>query len=163
MKRLFVTRVLAAVLAITMLPSSSMARSKEHRIVDLMEHYNSYKGCECVKVGSLLITLGSLFADDDPDMQALSAIKKIVVLDLEDAESPVKNRFHKDVMRILEKMDGYDLLMEAKDDEDNVLIYSMPDADGGIKEFVVYSQNDPALIYIKGNITQDMLAEIIED
>lgn len=139
------------------------ARNKEHAVTDLFESYRKYEGAECMKVGSLLMSIARIAAETDEELQLLSSIKKVVVMDLQQTSRSVKTRFVRDARRILGDFNGYDLLLEVNDEEDNMNIYVMPDGKGGFTEMILVSFSEPAIIYLKGELSAECISKFIDD
>lgn len=158
MKRYFATILI--LLAMAAVPAAAM--TKQQNVRWLFEKYHDAPDSDCVKVGSLLISLGKMFSDkDDPDTKVLDMVSEIVVLDLEESPENIRGSFRKDCSRLLEDTNGYQLLMQARDDGEELSIYVSTDKDGNIRELIMVSDEDPALIYIKGEIPPEYINETI--
>lgn len=156
-------RYLATILILlAMAAAPAAAMTKQQNVRWLFEKYRDAPGGDCVKVGSLLIKLGKMFSDgDDPDTKVLDMVSEIVVLDLEESPDNIRGSFRKDCYRLLEDTSGYQLLMQARDDGEELSIYVSTDKDGNIRELILVSDEDPALIYIKGEIPPEYINETI--
>lgn len=158
MKRYFATILI--LLAMAAVPATAM--TKQQNVRWLFEKYHDAPGGDCVKVGSMLIKLGKMFSDeDDKDAKVLDMVSEIVVLDLEESPDNIRGSFRKDCARLLEDTSGYQLLMQAKDEGEELSIYVSTDNDGNIRELILVSDEDPALIYIKGQIPPEYINETI--
>ena len=121
-------------------------------VQSLVSQYKGHDGFESVSVGPIglfLIKTLSIFADiDSEDMEVLksfNSIRKISVLDFEDA--PDKEKFAKKVTRALKNMD---LILEAKDDGDRLSIYGVDDGNK-VKDCILFDP-EGTLICIKGSL-----------
>lgn len=109
--------------------------------------------------------LAAILDEDDDDIEQalmmLDGIKKMVIVDYEDASPKNKARFNEKIEHILA---NEELLMEAKDEEDIVRIYGTSDENGEeIRNFVLYCPEEGDLICISGKISLKDVAPLIND
>lgn len=137
------------------------------RLLNVIKEYRGDKGFEVVNIGGLglsalktaaRVSMASEAADD-PDSAAeidvmndvMRGIRRIAVVDCEDAGPAVRRRFNDKVFSIL---DGCEVLMEAKEEGESVYIYGMMDEDGTtVRDFVVFSPDEGALVCLFGRIS----------
>lgn len=87
----------------------------------------------------------------------IKKISSMRILDLESCSSETKTEFSKQIESL--DMEGYELLLKVKNNDDNVLILSK-NKKNKINEFIIVSVNDPAIVKLKGNFTLKDLADV---
>ncbi|MBO4635278.1 MAG: DUF4252 domain-containing protein [Bacteroidales bacterium] len=135
------------------------------KVEALVRQYKGEEGFEVVTLGRLGISLikgavvisGDLDAEDRAALKAFSGIKKLVIMDFEDADPAKKARFTTKLEKVLDKME---LIMEARDSSETMRIYGVEDG-GRIKDCILYS-SDGALIYAAGSIDMDRIGDLME-
>ncbi len=114
-------------------------------------------------IGIKLIKWGAKVSDDDDAKLAMAAfdgVKRLMVLDYENCDKALKERFNKKIGRTLE---GCELMMEAKDEEETMSIYGTLSGDGSkISDIVMYAPESSALICFFGTIDTDELGKLVE-
>ena len=139
---------------------------KPAKVYNLVNQYKHNEGFEVVSLGRLgtslikgFINLSTLDmdAEDRAALKVFTDIKSITIVDFEDAEPSVRERFSRKVERIL---DGMELILEASDDGDRVRIYGVEDG-SRVKDCILYS-SDGALIITEGGIDFDKVARLME-
>lgn len=125
----------------------------------LMKDFSQRSNVEHVHLRKFLF---SMIKAISPQKDALSVVRKISsvqVVDLTNCSLVDKEDFAKAVSNIKEK--NYDLLLQVKDDEDNVLIYSKTKKQK-IREMVVINVDfkEPAIVRLKGKFSLDDLPGI---
>ena len=135
------------------------------RIGDIVRQYRNREGFEVMTMGRFL--LGTLRAaarlDSDVDqedraaLEALKGIKKMTLVDFEDASQADKTQFCLQVEKVLDKLD---LIMEAKDGGEPLRIYGLEDGDK-LKDIILY-RADGALISISGSIGLEHIGELMD-
>ena len=155
-------KIVLLVIAILTVCGSMNAIGKNTRLQALV---NSYKGREGIEVLNIrrpmlnLLKIAAFYSDGDEDAKAvkemLKGIKRITIVDYDDAEPQVKSEFSRKVSKILS---NEDLLMEAKDDGDHVKIFGILSEDGSIlKDFILHNEEDGSLISVIGKIRLDQI------
>jgi len=166
-----------AVIVVGLLAGSKAAASttaanftQDKKLGAIVRCYSDYDGVEVVKVGSLGTTLlrslvrASVMDDiNDPDARAILGmirdIKGVTIMDYEDAPRNVRNAINSEVGAIYAKKDN--LLMEVKDEDSNMFIFATTAPDGSdLRDLVLFTPSDGALIWIKGKISVDAIAAI---
>ena len=80
------------------------------------------------------------------------------VFNYEDCSKSVKEKVNSRLERMLE---GSQVLLEAKDGEDKVIIYGVVgENEGKIKDFILHTPSECAVICILGSISADALAKL---
>ena len=135
-------------------------------VTDLIREYNLTEGFETVSVGGLGLGLIKMIAKpsmDDEERAALEimdGLRRILVLDYEEADSSQKESFTRKMTEIL---DSAEKIIEVKDEEDVLNIYGTC-ADGGdsIDDLMIFSPGDCSLICLFGSISSQKVADLIE-
>lgn len=114
---------------------------------------------------SAIKTAVRISAKDDPDarqaLDILSGIRRLTVFEFEDCEASVKEKINKKLSHILKESE---LLMEAKDGNDSMQMYGVLDEKGeSVRDFVLYTPGDCALICIFGKISMKAVEKVIKD
>lgn len=151
-------------LQVCIAPAFSRERaSSVERLPSIISEYSIYDGFDVVKVGSvgtsLLKAIGGISAivDKDEDiarvLKMAKGIKRIAVVDFEDAAEKQKKSFTSKVSRALSSSE---LLFSAKDGSDRVDVYGITsDRDGSVTDIVMFCPDDGALICFFGTISLD--------
>lgn len=167
MKRIIVAIMLLAVSVMAFAQTRSQGVPKE-KITSLINEYRSYDGFDVIRMNSLgtaaikaLVRMTAL-SDSDPEIRAaldmIKGIKKIAVVDYEDCDPAVKERFSRKLNRALASSD---LLMEAKDGSEVMKMYGLVSDDSAVvRDFVMFAPDDCALICLFGSISLDAIMKI---
>ena len=167
MKKLF----LILGLMVPMLASAATFGNRENdkRIGNFIADCRDYEWAEVVHLGSFATSIGKgilkVASIDDPDAREalglIKDIKSLYVFNYEDCSKGVKEKVNSRLERMLE---GSQVLLEAKDGEDNVIIYGVVDEkEGKIKDFILHTPSECAVICILGSISADALAKLALD
>lgn len=143
--------------------SQSNQSIQKERISSIISEYRGSEGFEIVSVGSLgtsimkKIAVFAAATSDDEEAKALvktiKGIKKIAVIDYEDCKDSVKEGINRKMNKALS---GSELLMEIKDNEDNMKMYGVTDENGStVRDFVMFSPGDCTIICLFGSIPFD--------
>lgn len=141
-------------------------RANDKRIGNFIADCRDYEGAEVVHLGSFATSIGKgilkVASIDDPDAREalglIKDIKSLYVFNYEDCSKGVKEKVNSRLERMLE---GSQVLLEAKDGEDNVIIYGVVDEkEGKIKDFILHTPSECAVICILGSISADALAKL---
>lgn len=129
-------------------------------------HVVSDNNLDFVSIGGIGVSLlkwGAKFSGDSDAKTAMASIdglKRLIVLDYEDSDSALKERFNRKISRTL---DGCEMLMEAKDEGETMRIFGSPSKDGSkISDIVMFSPENSALICFFGTIDADKLGKLVE-
>ena len=156
MKKLLVT--LTILLTGTMLWAGVPAK-----VQTLMNEYKHHDGFDHVSIGPLGMTLmkGIVLSDKDLDAEdraalgAFESIRRLTILDFEDAQADVKARFISKLQRLL---NGMELILETKDSDSRLSIYGVDDG-RTVRDCILFDP-DGTLIVVKGKIGIDKLMEL---
>ena len=167
MKRLIlIISILLSLQAFTAPAGNAVSRS---RITAALSEIRNCPGAELVRLGRLptaaLKGVLRLAAADDPDareeLRLMKGIHGITVLDYEDCSAADKSRISGRLDRALS---GSEVLMEASDGGERMRIYALVDeSTDTVRDFVLYTPSDCALICIFGSISIDTMAKIVAD
>lgn len=169
MKKTFLAIALV-LLTVTTLADSPKKSVRQESLISLINEYSFHDGFEVVRVGSLgtaaikgAAKIAALVDNDDPDIREmvkiLNGVKKLAVVEYEECDDKVRDKFNRKLERLLESSD---LLMEAKDDEDILRMYGVVTEDSStVKDFVLYVPSDCALICLFGSISLDSLSKFM--
>lgn len=169
MKR-FIAIVLLAVLAAGMGFQESKAAGRKVNSGDmasLVREYNLYQGFDVVSVGGLGLGLVKMIAkasaENEEDRMALEVIdglRKIIVVDYEEAEQERKDSFSRKAARILKDAEK---IVEVKEDGETVNVYGTASSDGDrLDDLIVFIPEECTLICLFGSISADKIADIVE-
>ena len=155
--------IIALMIALT--AGMDMQAGNPDRISHLVRQYKGQDGFDVVSIGPVGMKLlkgavhlsGDLDDEDRAALKSFSGVKKLVIVDYEEANASVKAQFNKQVEKIL---NGMELLMEAKDDDGTVSIYGVEDG-GRLKDCVLHC-HDGNLIFMKGSIDWSQLSDFKE-
>lgn len=140
------------------------------RLNALVRNYSDCDGVDVVKVGNLGTSLlrnlirASVMDDiGDPDARAVLGlvrdIKGITIMDYEDAPRRVRDAINAEIGSIYSRKEN--LLMEVKDGGEAMYIFAASDSKGAdLKDLVLYTPSDGAIIWIKGKISADAIARL---
>lgn len=124
---------------------------------DILAEFSKAPHAESVNLGKFVWSLMKIANVGDGDSEISKKISSISILDLDDCSKETKLQFANQIEDL--EMNGYQLLMRVKDDSDNVLIMSKSKKDK-IKEFIIITVNDPAIIRLKGDFKLNDLADV---
>lgn len=140
------------------------------KLLSVISEYRHNEGFHVIKLGNLATSLvrsaAKIAVKVDGDQEAAEALKmingvrKVCVVEYEECSGAVRDSFNSKLSRVLS---GSELLMEVKDDEDQVFMYGIVDDDASaVRDFVIYVPEDSALICMFGSISMDALTKLIE-
>lgn len=159
MKKVIIT------VCIALMAAMSTWAGKPVKVENLIREYKDQDGFEVVSFGRLGMHLiksaaelsGDLDEEDRVAFKAFSGIRKLVIVNFEDAPAGPKAQF----TAKLEKMfDGMELVMEMKDSGETVRIYGT-DNGTSIEDCILYDA-DGSLIYAAGSIDLEHIGELME-
>lgn len=162
---------LLIILGIVLIPFSGTAGKgvPKNQLMAALSEFKRVEGVELVQLGPLatsaLKTVVRISSSGDEDArQALALMKgvrRVTVFDYEDCDSLVRDRINHRLNRIL---GNSELLFEAKDGGDVTRFYGVTDSKGEIvRDFVLYTPGDCALICIFGKVSMKAVEKIIKD
>lgn len=139
------------------------------KLTSVISEFSRREGFDVVKVGRIgtaalrsLVKIGMTGEDDTESkaaMEIFKGVKKIAIVDFGDCSGSDKEAFKRKVEKIL-KDDC--LIMEAKDGSDLMRIYGVvDDQTDKLKNFVLYTPSDNALICIFGSISLNKVTSLV--
>ena len=157
-------KVILLILSILTVCGSMNDIGKNTRLQALV---NSYKGREGIEVLNIrrpmlnLLKIAAFYSDGDEDAKAvkemLKGIKRITIVDYDDAEPQVKSEFSRKVSKILS---NEDLLMEAKDDGETMRIYgTFNEKTGKVSDVGIFSPTDGTFIFLVGSFNLEDISK----
>ena len=133
-------------------------RTPQGRIVSLVSEYRSCDGFEVIRFGGLALTAlrQAVRLSDDIDREdtrmalaLMKGIRKVVVVDYEDAKDATRRRFTR---------------REARDGSDSVRIFGVTDGDGSVlRDLVVHAPGSSTLVCLFGSLPVETLAKLTGD
>lgn len=135
-------------------------------VTDLIREYNLTEGFETVSVGGLGLGLVRMIAKSSMDeeeraaLEIMDGLRRIVVLDYEDADSSQRESFTRKMTGILDRAEK---IMEVKEEEEILNIYgTFADEGDSIDDLMIFSPGDCSLICLFGSISTQKVADLIE-
>ena len=165
-KILLILSFLLPLSAFAMQPSRTISRSDVSSIVSDFRHYD---GVEVVRLGRLvtgaakgvLRLAGGMDADAQQVISLMNGLNGLTILEYEDAAPEVRARLDNRIARVLRKSE---LLMEARENGNGVMMYGTVDEKSGkIRNFVMHSPDGCALICFFGTLSVDALKALMEN
>lgn len=129
--------------------------------------YNKYRlkdGVVTVSVPGWVVHLAAKFGDlDKPERELLESIDRVKVIAVDDPELNDKIDLHKEFYEKIRHNEHYEELMAVHNDDENVTVFGVME-DDVIKEMLILvgGDDDNALVYIKGNISPDLINDQID-
>lgn len=135
-------------------------------VTDLIREYNQTEGFESVSIGGLGLGLIRMMAKTSMDeeeraaLEIMDGLRRIVVLDYEDADSSQSESFTR---RMTDILDRAEKILEVKDEEDILNIYGTCANDGdSIDDLIIFCPGDYSLICLFGSVSAQKVADLIE-
>ncbi len=171
MKKLFVILLLVLVPLAGAAAQGKAKALPRQQITTLVGDFSGTNGFEVVRVGRLTMGLVKTIVrkavreSGDEDTAAvlslISGIRSVSVVDFEDAAPEARERFSRRLDRML---DGVDLLMEAKDDGEDMRLFGVVDEAGDrISDFIVWSPSECKLICLYGSMSMRKLSRFLQN
>lgn len=160
-------RKIVILLTVLMLGAGGIAKADgtANKIISLANQYKHNDEFEVVKIGPLFMKLIKMTTkeatdvDDEDTWAMLDGVKKMVVVEYDDAAAGVREEFNEKARKILSKCD---VLMEAKDGDDIVRIYGDISSEGDkVSDLVIFVPTDGALICIAGTVAMSEVQSIM--
>jgi len=135
---------------------------KEFRRYDEFEGFTLGKFWINVLKGVEKLSPDDMDDDEKEEMQnffkLMKSIDGLIVADYEDCSAEVKAKFN---ARMSKALEGVELLMEEKDEDDIVRIYGYVDKDGTeIKDLVIFSPDEGNFMCMLGTLKMENLEEL---
>ena len=155
-------------LLLCLAPTGTAAQSRisHTKISSLVSQYRRTEGFEVIKLGAVstlaIKKLVNLSAREDPEslefLRAINGIRRITVIDYEDCRDQVRRDISEQIAGIVS---GAELLMEVQDGSDRLSMYGVVSNKGDkVKDFVLFSPNNSALICLFGSLNMDTLMKL---
>ncbi len=145
-------------------------RSEIKSIVKEFKRYDEFEGLTIGKFWlNLLKSVEKLSPDEMDDdekeemqqfFKLMKSIDGLIVADYEDCSAEVKSKFN---ARMSKALEGVELLMEEKDEDDVVRIYGYVNKDGTeIKDLVLFSPGEGNFMCMLGILKMENLEEMVK-
>lgn len=167
MKKYIIIVLLLVVPVLTGATGRKQAVSQE-KLTSIINEYKGCDGFEVTKIGTIgtsaiknLIRLsakteGSQDVKDALDV--IKGIKKLAIVEYDNCSEDVRNRFN---LKISKALESSELLMEVKDGDDQMKMYGVVNGDSSeVKDFIMFSPKECALICLFGSIPVDAISRI---
>ena len=164
MKRLLL--LASILLTISAYAASSRKTVSRAGISAIIAECRGYDGVELVNLGRIttaalkgVVRIASAGDEDAREaLQVLKGVRGVTVMDYEDCSESDKARITRKLDRALS---GREVLMEASDEGEKMRIYGLVDEKSGtVRDFVLYTPSNCALICLFGSLSMDTLAQI---
>lgn len=135
---------------------------KPAKVQTLINEYRHQDGFETISIGPLGMTLmrsiihhsGDVDQDDLEVLRSFDSVRRLTIVDFEDAPASARERFTRKVERLL---DGMELILEAKDDGDRFSIYGI-EKGGKVRDCILYCPGS-MLLCVRGSVNLEKLLE----
>lgn len=157
MKKIFI--VIAAVLSGISFMTAAQVRPEQKSVIAVMKTYDSVDGVEFINIGPLLMNLARLSAGDDGDF--MKYLDRMAVFSASDVP---EKQMRKMVDDFQASLSGYEPLLQASEENENVTIYIAKKDEKTISEMIVYAQDSElAVIVMKGEIPVSEIENMASD
>ena len=157
MKKIFI--VIAAVLSGISFMTAAEVRPEQKSVIAVMKTYDSVDGVEFINIGPMLMNLARLSAGDDGDF--MKYLDRMAVFSASDVP---EKQMRKMVDDFQASLSGYEPLLQASEENENVTIYIAKKDEKTISEMVVYAQDSElAVIVMKGEIPVSEIENMASD
>ena len=151
-------KILITLMMLLSLGTAALAGDPHTQLRNLVSEYKGNQGFDVVDFGGLglgLLKAAAKTAAETPeDREALKlfdGLKRLTIVDFEEAAPEVKEKFLRKANRIL---NTGEMLLEAKDDGETVRVYGSSSKDRKTLQDIALLADD-ALIFIRGSIKTD--------
>ena len=158
--RTFITTTLCIILLTGCIGNNTTAaRNRNTSIVQTLSQFKGIDDVEYLDISGPLLGIGKLFAKDALDGVPMNKIKSINILEAEGAADNVREEI---IEKVGKALTGYEILMSAKDDGDDVTIYADMD-DDIINELILFVKNEATVIALSGKLSLKDVSKLIND
>lgn len=161
----FIIRSFAAVLAALVLSAPATdAKRKEKAtcraaVMSVIHKYDGCDGVETVNIGPFFLGIAKMAAGGEEGSEFLRYVDRMAVFSAEDATQELRSAVSEDLSSALA---GYEKGIEVTDEDEQMAIYFRRH-DDSVKEMVIYSIPDMAVIVMHGNFPVSELEKIATD
>ena len=125
--------------------------------------YSHNKGVTTVTVPGWLISIGAKFGDlSVEERELLDCIDKVKVLAIENDDLNARINLHEEFHAEINKNNEYEELLTVREQNENVTIFGIMDDDVINEMVVLIGGKDNALIYVKGEISPELINNTID-
>jgi len=136
--------------------NNSAAKTAKSEVVSAMAQFKGTDNVEVLEFSGPVLGLGKLMLQQATEGIDTKSIKKVCILTGSDADESTRESI---MNSISNSLNGYELLLSAKDAEDKVDIYTKMDGDF-IKELILFVKNEATVIALTGNMSLDDIEDI---
>lgn len=144
---------------------------RQDRLLELIGDYSDNEGFNVLQIGAVgtsairTIVGAAAVLDNDPDladaMDVIRGIRKIALVDYAGCPDDAREGFDRRLDKLLENCD---ILLETKDDGGVMRLFGVIDEKSEeVKDFILYSPTNCALICLFGRIRLDTIAKIVAE
>lgn len=127
----------------------------------IFDEFKNEPNAECVTISPFLMSIGKMFAHGEGS-EIVSKIKSMKVLDLEDCNSHVKERFNKCIDKLNTKK--YETLIRVNDSGEKVRILAKQKKDYICELLIVCTdKKDCTLVQMNGKISQKDIDKLVAE
>ena len=157
MKKIFT--VIAAVLYGISFMTAAEIRPAQKSVIAVMKTYDSVDGVEFINIGPMLMNLARHSAGEDGDF--MKYLDRMAVFSASDVP---EKQMRKMVDDFQASLSGYEPLLQASEENENVTIYIAKKDEKTISEMIVYAQDSElAVIVMKGEIPVSEIENMASD
>lgn len=157
------------ILAVLLMAAAITGANARNSAKEIYNRFSKCRGADATTVSPLLCKFAAMAAKHDEDyaesdadekiaVDMLAGVKSLHVLDLSDCSEGDKAEFARCIAGIDTK--GYELLLEAEDDGDNIKIYIKTNGDY-IEGFLLCDLSDPSLVSITGRFKNSDIESLV--
>ena len=128
----------------------------------VVRKYKEYKKADYMKIDGFLLSIAKagMKADDEMPAEAVDALKSMILLSLDDCKFEIKQAFRREMADALA---GCEMILEARDEEDNVGIYVGRMDENHFEDFIIYESDDCDLMIMQGKFPISALQRMIDE
>ncbi len=155
----FLMKVLCAVSVVFLLSAGVVsARSKScSKVLRVIHEYGNCEGVESINLGPFLLGIAKMAASDEDGAEFMRYLDRMAVFSAEDASDRLKKDISDDLGEALKE---YETAMEMKDGEDDMSVYFSKANGNVVREMVLVSRSEPAVILMIGHMPVAELEKI---
>lgn len=159
MKKITAAVVLTALsIGIFSTPLPAAGKGSCSGVIRLIQKYDDRDGVEAVNLGGFLLGIAKIAASGEEGSEWLDYLDRMAVFTAEDASEETKAEFTAELMAVLGE---YEKAAEMKDGTDDMSIWMKMKDEETIKEMVMVSNSESAIIFLGGNIPMSEMADVV--